>query len=209
MKSFDRNSVITGVLFIFAAALVISPGAMAAKGGKGGGNAGGGNSGEPEPVYRAAGDLIDVPAVGYIDSTNLSFDDIIFRPSAGFTMDLGGFSVLDPGGGSCTGFSSTTTGTLVLAPGDVAATGSPAELRFGFQGQLSSNGVKTGKTVQHYLIMQGTMDGSWPPLSSPETYLTFTSWSISAENKNSQKSDCEGDGDITTDPVLIGIWLSN
>ena len=125
-------------------------------GGKGGGNAGGGNGGADEIVYSAAGDLVNEPAV-YIDSTNLNFDEIIFRPSAGFSLDLSGFDVSGPDApytaenpDPCSNFSSATTGTLVLGPGDSAATGS-AELRFGFQGLLSDG----SNTVQHYLVMHG------------------------------------------------------
>lgn len=169
-------------------------------GGKGGGNAGGGNGGADEIVYSAAGDLVNEPAAGYIDSTNLNFDDIIFRPSAGFTFDLSGFDVNGPDG-PCTNFSATTTGTLVLGPGDSAAPGS-AELRFGFQGLLSDG----SNTVQHYLVMHGVMSGAWPPVGSDVTMLEFTDWSIEAENKKSQRNDCAGDGDEVL--VQIDIWVS-
>ena len=162
-------------------------------GGNGGGNAGGGKGGDPEAVYTAAGDLINADS---IDSTNLNFDEIIFRPSADFTFDLSGFGVADPGGGYCPGFDSETTGTLVLAPGDSAIPDS-AELRFGFQGQLSDN----GKIVQHFLVMQGTLSGDWPP--TDVTTLTFSSWELFAENRKSRRSDCQGEGDGLQ--VIIGI----
>lgn len=183
------------ISFMFSVACLGAPysDALAAKGGggKGGGNAGGG--GDPEPVYTAAGDLINAVS---IDSTNLSFDEIIFRPSANFTFDLSGFTVVGPPGSYCPGFDSDTTGTLVLSPGDSAAQDS-AELRFGFQGDLSDN----GNTVQHFLIMQGSMDGDWPPTGV--TTLTFYSWELAAENKKAQRSDCEGDGNGLN--VIIGI----
>jgi hypothetical protein len=202
MKLFYKSFIYAGIAITFLVALIISQDALAGKGGNGGGNAGGGNGGDPEPVYSAYGPLLDVPDAGFINSTNLNFDEIIFRPGADFTVDLSGFSVSDPGGGSCSNFSNTTTGTLVLAPGDAAAPES-AELRFGFQGQLSDG----GKTVQHYLVMQGGMSGAWPPASFPDTTeLTFTSWSISAENKKSQKNDCEGSGIGAL--VLMDIWLA-
>jgi hypothetical protein len=190
------NRIIVG--FIFSLACIGAPynDALAAKGGggKGGGNAGGG--GDPEPVYTAAGDLINAAS---IDSTNLSFDEIIFRPSANFTFDLSGFTVAGPPGSYCPGFDSDTTGTLVLSPGDSAVQDS-AELRFGFQGDLSDN----GNTVQHFLIMQGSKDGDWPPTGV--TTMTFSSWELSAENKKSQRSDCEGEGDGLS--VIIGIALA-
>lgn len=185
--------------------LAVNGTAFAKKGGgNGGGNAGGGNGGEDEAVYSAAGNLINLPAAGYIDSTNLNFGDIIFRPSAGFTFDLSGFDVsLDPDDplDPCDNFSDTTTGTLVLAAGDSANPGS-AQLRLGFQGLLSDG----SKTVQHYLVMNGTMSGDWPPSGSDTTELTFTDWSIAAENKKSQRNDCAGDGDGIT--VLIDMWVS-
>ena len=174
--------------------------ALAKGGGKGGGNAGSGNGGADEIIYSAAGDLINEPVAGYIDSTNLNFEDIIFRGSAGFTMDLNGFDVNGPNG-ACTNFSATTTGTLVLGPGDSASPGS-AKLRFGFQGLLSDG----SKTVQHYLVMNGTMSGDWPPAGAATTELTFTDWSIEAENNRAKQSDCAGDGDEVS--VLIDIWVS-
>jgi hypothetical protein len=160
---------------------------------KGNGNAGSGNGGDPEPVYTAAGDLINAES---IDSTNLNFEDIIFRPSANFTFDLSGFAVSDPGGGSCPGFSADTVGTLVLGPGDSSVENS-AELRFSFQGQLADDGKFDG----HYLTMQGKRQGAWPPTGV--TTLTFTSWDLSASNKKSQREDCEGAGDGVA--VIIGI----
>jgi hypothetical protein len=157
-----------------------------------------------------------VPAVGYIDSTNLSFDDIIFRPSAGFTFNLNGFDVSGPespcedlsNSGQPTNFSDSMTGTLVLAPGDSAKPYS-AELRFGFQGMLSDG----SKTAQHYLVMNGTMNTDWPPTETNElmaTRLEFTDWSIEAEKKNAQNNDCDGFGDIDpSDPLYhIYIWVS-
>ena len=193
------GSIITTTLLL--ACVSIAGSAFAKPGnGNGGGNGGGGNGGEDEIVYSAAGDLINEPAAGYIDSTNLNFADIIFRPDAGFTLDLNGFDVNGPDG-PCANFSATTTGSLVLGPGDSAAPES-AELRFGFQGLLSDG----SNTVQHYLVMHGTMSGDWPPTGSDTTEFTFTDWSIEAENKKSQRSDCAGDGDGVA--VLIDLWVS-
>ncbi len=201
----DKSRVLISTIITMAlllAGLSIAGGAFAKPGGgKGGGNAGGGNGGEDEPVYSAAGYLINEPFAGFIDSTNLSFDDIIFRPSASFTLDLSGFDVDGPNA-PCINFSDTTTGTLVLSPGDSANPGS-AELRFGFQGLLSDGST----TAQHYLRMNGTMNGDWPPSSIHTTELEFTDWSIAAENKNSQRKDCAGDG--TGLSVLIDIWVAS
>jgi hypothetical protein len=212
IRNSGLNRVLIGIFVAAALAAAPAGSALAKKDkGGGGGNAGGGNSGEPEPVYSATDDfedgsgnplegLIDEPAPGVIDSTNLSFDDIIFRPEANFTFDLSGFPVSDPdSGGSCVNFGKET-GTLVLTSGDSAAPGS-AELRFGFQGQLSGG----GKTVQHFLVMSGAMVGDWPPTSNG-TELTFTNWALAAENKRSQKSDCEGDGALE---YVVDVWLSS
>jgi hypothetical protein len=49
--------------------------------------------------------------------------------------------------------------------------------------------------------MRGTMSGDWPP--TDVTTMTFTSWELFAENRKSQRSDCEGDGDGLA--VIIGI----
>lgn len=179
-------------------AVILAPtsGLLAKKSG-GGGNAGSGNGGDPEPVYTASGDLIEASE---IDSTNLNFDDIIFRPGAGFTLNLSAFGPLsDPdSNGECPwSYSANTTGTLVLGPGDSASDNS-ARLRFGFQGQLSNN----GETVQYYFNMQGSMTGDWPP--TDVTTLEFSSWDISAENRKSQKSDCQGDG-VLSESVIIGV----
>ena len=51
-----------------------------------------------------------------------------------------------------------------------------------------------------------TMFGDWPPSGSDTTELTLTDWSIAAENKKSQKSDCAGDGDGVD--IMIDIWVS-
>ena len=85
------NKTLLVFLMSIACAGLATTDALAKKGGKGG-NAGSGDGGEPEPVYSAAGDLINEPVAGYIDSTNLSFDSIIYRPSANFTFDLSGTS---------------------------------------------------------------------------------------------------------------------
>lgn len=192
-----KRAMVTSCLM---SALLVAGSTLAKPPGKGGGNAGGGNGGEPEPVYSAAGDLIKEPAAGYIDSTNLNFDEVIFRPSADFTFDLSGFDVNGPTG-PCTNFSDTTSGTLVLAPGDSANPGS-AELRFGFQGLLSDG----SKTVQHYLVMNGTLSGNWPPSGTDITEFSFTDWSIAAERKSAWSKDCDGDGDGVL--VLIDSWVS-
>lgn len=175
------NKTILSAFIAMACASVPISDALAKKGGGGGGNAGGGNGGDPEPVYTAAGDLIDLAA---IDSTNLSFDDIIFRPSAGFQLDLGGFN-LD----NCSNFG-WTTGTLVLTSGDSAAPEGSAELRFGFQGSLTN-----GKSAQYFLIMNGVMDTAWPPTAATTT-MGFDGWEIAAENRKDQRNDCEGAGDV-------------
>lgn len=188
-----QENILVNTFLALVLALSCSTGAFAAKGGggKGGGNAGSGDGGGETPVYTADGDLLS----NAVDSTNLSFDDIIFRPSAGFTFDLSGFTPVSGPNGTCAPYSNVQTGTLVLTTGDSASPGS-AELRFGFQEQLTN-----GKTVQHYLIMQGTMDGNWPPTGT--TLMTFTSWEIAAENKNAQRDDCDGAGDGMS--VLFGI----
>jgi hypothetical protein len=175
-----QRHLLTGLIALAIAGLPAAD-ALAAKGGKGGGNAGGGNGGDPEPVYTADGALING---GPIDSTNISFNDIIFRPSAGFTFDLAVFDL-----SNCENFSAATTGTLVLTPGDSAAEEGAAELRFGFQGLLTNE-----KTAQYYLTMSGVMDPiSWPPTTATTT-MAFDYWEIAAENKKNQRSDCEGFG---------------
>jgi hypothetical protein len=173
-----------------AISIAIVPNALAKKGG----NAGGGNGGDPEPQYYTVGDLA-IDAV----STNLSFEDIIFRATQ---VDLSEFAVSDPNnGGSCPGFD-LTTGTLVLAPRDSAVPGS-ATLRFGFQGHLSGG----GKFTQYFLELDGEItDGDWPPVDSDVTSMRYSTWSISAENRKSRKSDCEGDGDFAAgNEVLVAI----
>jgi hypothetical protein len=194
--TFGFTSTITCLVFAItcASAPSIAVAGKGGGGGKGGGNAGSGDGGEETPVYTAAGDLISNP----IDSTNLNFDEIIFRPDAGFTFNLSGFPVSDPNnGGACLPFSAAQTGTLVLAPADSASSWT-AELRFGFQGQLSDG----GNSVQHFLVMHGHMSGAWMPTGT--TTLELYEWSIAAENKKSQRSDCEGSGNLTA-PVIIGV----
>lgn len=185
-------------LFVLSMSIAMVPNALAAKGGKGGGNAGGGNGGEEEQQYTASGDL-QIDAI----STNLSFANIIFR---GTQVDLGEFAVSDPdNGGSCPGFG-LTTGTLVFGPRDDAIPDS-ATLRFGFQGALSND----GKSTQYFVDMDGEiLAGDWPPSGATPTTLSFYNWSISAESKKSQRSDCEGDGSFAAgNEVLVDVATYN
>lgn len=193
------NKILLAVFVSLVCASAPLADALAGNGG-GKGQPGNGNGAEPEPLYRA--NEVEVVGEGLIngdpiDSTNLHLDKITFRPSAGFTVNLSGFPVEDPdSSGDCPGFGAETTGTMTLTTGDL---GPPdAELRFGFQGQLSND----GDTVQYYLVMRGTMVGNWLPTTITE--LTFDSWEIFAENKKSQRSDCEG-GDDFGESVMIDI----
>ena len=187
MNNFPRSVKILALATVFA----IVPNALAKKGG----NAGGGNSGDPEPQYMAIGSL-GINAI----STNLSFESIIFRATQ---VALSGFTVFDPdNGGTCTGFGETT-GTLVLEPRDDTIPDS-ASLRFGFQGKLSGSG--SGKSVQYFLEMDGDNDsGDWPPVNADITTLSFSNWSIYAENRKSQKSDCAGEGTFAANEMMVGV----
>jgi hypothetical protein len=185
-------------------------------GGGGGGNAGGGSK-DPDPKYLAEWDLLilDVDQAGEVipaESTSLNFDDIIFRDTE---VDLNGFGVSDPENPNniCSGFGQTP-GTLVLGPSNEVA--DLAKLTFWFKGQLSSDDGNNGKVVQYLLSMEeGSMstededenplaEVEWPPSGTNVTFLTYSSWKISAENKKSQRSDCQGGTDLD---VIIGVTL--